>query len=384
LSNGYRLVMVFHCPFAVGSGRLLSANMARPVRMLEGFRAAGYRVLQITGSARKRRRSFARLKGLVAQGEAIDFVYSETSNLPLFFNESDRLPVHPFLEYRLFRWLRKKGIPTGLFLRDLHWRFPHFRHYPLYKRLPALLFYRLDWLLYMSRCDRLFLPTAGLAAHLPTKSRRLRIAVLPPGCQGKDDLPRAEVLEPRTSRQGLSLFYVGGVTPPLYNLAPVFACAEKLPSENVVVCCRSEEWLKARSLYAHGLSSNVRIVHAQGTELAGYYRSADLFIFTLEPYEYMKLALPYKIFEAVSYRLPILTFAGSETARWVEEEDAGWVVQDLTELIDLVGRLRESPELLREKARKLGALAEKHSWKNRALAVARELSAPSAQLFGAG
>lgn len=177
------------------------------------------------------------------------------------------------------------------------------------------------------------------------------------------------------SRLGLSLFYVGGVTAPPYNLMPIFGCAAKLPDESVTICCRRDEWLKAKSSYAGSLSGNVHIVHAQGEELDRYYRAADLFIFTLEPCEYNTLALPFKIFEAITHMLPILTFAGSETARWVQEEGAGWVVQDLADLIALIGRLRENPDLIAEKRLHLHELAGKHSWTNRALSVAEALGA---------
>ncbi len=371
----HRRTVVFHCPFPVSGRVLLSANMARPVQMLEGFKAAGFRVIQIIGNAGQRRRRIARLKRLVRRGLVVAFCYSETSNLPLFFNEKNRLPVFPFLEYRFFRWLRKQSIPTGLFLRDLHWRFPHFRHYPLYKRLPAVLFYWLDWLSYMSRCDRLFLPSVGLADHLPTKPRRGSITVLPPGCTRRNTLPLIGAAKPRGSRPGLSMFYVGGVTPPLYNLAPIFDCARELPLERVVICCRQGEWQRARTLYAGGIPANVRIVHAQGAELSGYYRKADLFLFTLEPYEYLNLAMPYKVFEAISYKLPILTFARGEAARWIEKEDAGWIVKDLSSLILLIERLRDTPDLITKKRIWLQTLAEKHSWTNRALSVASALSA---------
>jgi glycosyltransferase involved in cell wall biosynthesis len=370
--------IVFHCPFPVKEAALHSANLARPVKMLAAFKREGYQVIGITGNARQRRRGIARLKSLVGRGVAIEFAYSETSNLPLFFNEDNRLPSHPLLEYRFFLWLRRRGIPIGLFLRDLHWRFPHFRQYSLYKRLPALLFYWLDWLLYMSRCDQLFVPSAGLADCLPTRMSRAGIKVLPPGCDDRESMPPAKTAKHRSSLQGLFLLYVGGVTPPLYNLKPIFDCAKRLPLERVVICCRQDEWQKAMASYAEEPQNNVRFVHAQGADLAAYYREADLFIFTLESYEYMDLAMPYKIFEAVSHRLPIVAFAGTEAARWIADEDAGWVVRDLEELLSLIGRLREAPELLAGKARKLDALAAKHSWTNRARAVAAALGAAGA------
>jgi glycosyltransferase involved in cell wall biosynthesis len=156
-------------------------------------------------------------------------------------------------------------------------------------------------------------------------------------------------------------------------LTPIFGCAAKLPGESVVICCRQEEWRKTKSSYAGLLSGNVRIVHGQGEELDGYYQAADLFLFTLEPYEYMNLAMPYKIFEAVSYQVPILTFTGTEAARWIHEEGAGWTVRDIADLIALIGRLRDYPGLIAEKRVHLRELARKHSWTNRALSVAAAL-----------
>ncbi len=369
--------MVFHCPFPVRRAELQSANLARPVHMLAGFRAAGFRVILITGNAGQRRRRIARLKRLVDRGLAVAFVYSETSNLPLFFNEAHRLPVHPFLEYRFFRWLRGRGIPVGLFLRDLHWRFPHFRRYPLYKRLPALLFYRLDWRMYQSRCDRLFLPSAGLGEHLPTKMGWERIQILPPGCEEREAKAEALAGESGEKRRGIALFYVGGVTAPPYDLTPIFSFARLLPGESVVVCCRQDEWQKVGSYYG-AIPNNMRIVHAQGEELERYYRNADIFFFTLAAYEYFALAMPYKVFEAVAYSLPILTFAGTEVARWVQAEGAGWVARDLDETVALIAKLRENRQLIIEKRIHLRELARKHSWTNRARAVAEALGAGKA------
>jgi glycosyltransferase involved in cell wall biosynthesis len=143
----------------------------------------------------------------------------------------------------------------------------------------------------------------------------------------------------------------------------------------LVVCCRQDEWRKASSRYEGLLSGNVRIVHAQGEGLAPYYQEADLFLFAHAPYGYMDLAMPFKIFEAVSYQLPILAFAGTEAARWIQEEGAGWAVRDPAELIALISRLRDNPDLVAEKRIRFRELARKHSWTNRAMSVASELGA---------
>ncbi len=371
--------IVFHCPFPVGKQALSSANLARPVKMLSAFKQLGYQVEEVTGTARQRREKINRLKALIRQGLSIDFVYSETSNLPLFINEENRLPLFPFLEYRFFRWLRKRAIPQGLYLRDLHWRFPHFRTYPLYKRLPGVFFYWLDWLMYMSRCTHLFLPSLGLKVHLPTKPHGLPISSLPPGC---DEIfeSMASGCKPRGDSTGLTLFYVGGVTPPLYDLTPMFRIAAELPDETVVLCCRADEWVKAKSAYSPYLSRNVHVVHAQGAELQDYYRRADLFLLAWNSYAYTNFCVPYKLFESVANHLPIAVLAGTESARLVLQEGFGWVAEDIPEFVALIGRLRCAPELLQEKSKQLSALAAKHSWTNRARFVVQALERRSPQL----
>jgi glycosyltransferase involved in cell wall biosynthesis len=335
-------------------------------------------VVEITGNAKQRRNKIRRYKLLVANGLSVEFVYSESSNLPLFFNENNKLPVHPFMEYRFFHWLRRKGIPTGLFLRDLYWRFPHFRKYPLYKRLPGFVFYWLDWLLYMSKCNRLFLPSLPLQDYLPTKPVRIEVSALPPGCEDEHDLILALEKATRNTGEGLTLFYVGGVTPPHYDLTPMFQCASRLAGEGFVLCCRRNEWEKTKIKYDGLLSENVRIIHEQGAELARYYRSADVFIIARQPYGYLELAVPFKVFESVAYNLPIVTFEGSEAARVIKEEGFGWVVKDLEEMVALIDRLRDRPELIAEKKVHLREMAVKHSWTNRALTVAAALGAEKA------
>ncbi len=353
---------------------LSSANMARPVKMLSAFKQLDYRVVEITGDARERREKIGQLKALVRQGLRIDFAYSESSNLPLFFGEANRLPLYPFMEYRFFRWLQRRAIPQGLFLRDLHWRFPHFRSYPFYKRLPGVFFYWLDWLMYLSRCSHLFLPSLRLKDHLPTKPRRLFISSLPPGCDllSESAAPRASVSA--GAGAGLKMLYVGGVTPPLYDLTPLFLTAEQLPEESVVLCCRPDEWARAKSVYARRLSGNVQVVHAQGSELRDYYRQADLFLLAWSSYAYLDFAVPYKLFESVANRLPLVALAGSESARLILQEGFGWVAKDVPELVALLKRLRDAPEVIRRKKEQLVALAVKHSWLNRARSVAEALA----------
>ena len=169
------------------------------------------------------------------------------------------------------------------------------------------------------------------------------------------------------------MLYIGGVTPPLYDLTPMFHIAEQLPEETVVLCCRPDEWAKAKSAYTQHSSRNVQVVHAQGSELRDYYQKADLFLLAWKPYAYLDFAVPYKIFESVANHLPIVALAGTESARLILQEGFGWVAKDIPELVALLKRLRGEPEAIKRKKKQLIALAMKHSWLNRARSVADAL-----------
>lgn len=359
---------IFHHPFPV-EPHGTSGSRVRPYQMLKAFERLGYEVTAITGYARERRRQIDRLRVDIARGKRFDFAYSESHTLPLQLTEPHHFPSHPFVDGRLFHTIKRTGIPLGLFYRDVYWRFDQFKEtYPGLKRHLAVLFYRQEWRLFRKHADHLFLPSLSMASALPTTWPADRLSALPPGIDRSIPLRRCAP----TSPSALRLLYVGGTTPPLYDLTPLFEAVRGSEQMRLTLCCRRAEWNLVSSRYQ--VPDNVEVVHASGEQLDVLYEQADLAAIVREPHPYLDFAMPVKVFEALGHGLPVVTLAGNETARFVQEQDVGWVLGSPSDLRALADDLLNHPAKLEDAFQRVESVQGAHSWQARAQRVAETLT----------
>ena len=360
--------MIFHHPLPLPV-ESTSGSRVRPLRLLAAFQELGYTVTVVAGNGAERYAAIQTIAAEVAKGATFAFVYAEPPNAPLLW--LNRQQPQRFQEYRFWRWCRAQGIPVGLFYRDVHWRFEQFTVVTSWRKRAVLQpLYWVDWLSYYGCVDHLFLPSLAMAAHLPTRWPSTRLSALPPGCT----IEPTTVGKPAVADEPLRLFYVGGIQPPLYDLRPMFAAVDALTGVQLTVCCRPEEWAAARAAYAPFDETKIQIVHAHGAALAQYYTDADLFGLFWQPSVYLDFAMPVKMFEALGYGMPLVTTAGTETARFVAREGIGWVVASQEALCALLVRLRDHRSLVAEQQRQVAAVRQRHTWQVRAQAVAEQLT----------
>ena len=359
-------VCIFHYPFPV-SPEGKSGSQVRPYKMLEAFRAVGYKVEPVTGFAKERKQKIEEILEQINKGRIFSFVYAESQTTPTLLTEPHHLPTHPRLDFG-FLYELHKTIPVGLFYRDIHWRFDQYRHLAWYKRALAVPFYHYDWYQYQRTVDHLFVPSRAMAQHLPSTWPVGNLSALPPGSSLND----GELGKSHKAGQGLNLFYVGGVTPPLYDLEPLFDFTQNLTFTELTLCCRQEEWFTSKICYQ--VNDTTTVIHASGNELDAYYARADLFVMLWQPHAYMDFAMPVKTFEAIAHGLPIITMSGTEVARFVLAEDVGWVVDSKEAFKSLMKRLRDQPELLKRKRKRVLEVRQKHTWEARARQVAQTLT----------
>ena len=267
------------------------------------------------------------------------------------------------------RWLKANSIVTGVFYRDVYWRFIRFGMHHSLRRMAAKPLYSLDWRLFYNKADHLFLPTLRMAAYLPQVVRDGRFSALPPGCDGSAIRDAGFPLRRRGGNGPLRLFYVGGVTPPRYDLKPALEVAKAVPYCRLTICCREKEWAGVRHLYGAERLTNVRIVHEQGEGLLRHYREADVALIALLPNEYLSFAAPYKMYEAASHGTPVLAVGDTETARIVEREGFGWSFGDLGKAVDFLREAAADGKMLGEKSRSVLERARMNTWEERARQV---------------
>lgn len=352
-----------------------TGSQVRPARMLKGFRQLGLSVEVVAGDGCQRAKAIRRIEQQAAKGRQFRFMYSESSTGPSLLAEPNHLPVHPFLDFGFFWWLRKKQIPVGLFYRDVHWRFPFYRRKVAYwKYAITVPLYWYDWLQYIRHVHTLFLPSLEMARYLPTHWPKDRMAALPPG----GDAMSIDGAEYKTfsGQEKLRLFYVGSVDPTTaYDLSPLLESVHMSDDVLLCLCCPEAQWEKYKVVYKLIDNKVVQVIHKSGNAVEAYYKAADAFCIILKPMPYLEFAMPIKLFEAIGHGLPIIANKGTLAAKFVEDEGIGWVIDTPGDLRSLYCYLNANRHILAEKKRMVEMVREKHAWRTRASTVAEILSA---------
>ncbi|WP_143226205.1 glycosyltransferase family protein [Actinomyces provencensis] len=357
--------VVYHVPYPLDP-TATSASGIRPVRMREAFTRIGCRVWEVSGDAQSRRRGVRAVRDHLRRGGGIDLAYSESATLPTLLTGVRHLPTHPFLDLGFLHGLGRRGVPVGLFYRDVYWRFPEYR-----QRVGALVaagtvpLYEVDLWAYRHSLTRLYLPSAQMAAHVPGIPVPLTRA-LPPGCE--------IVARDHHARPGaLSLFYVGGLNDH-YRMHRCVEAVARTEGASMVLCTRKDGWEALSGEYQPLLGGHTQVAHLSGAELEPLYAGADVAVLAVEPQPYREFAVPFKLFEYIGHGIPVIASLGTLAGDMVQEHGIGWTVPyEVDALSALLGRLRDHPEEVADVAAHVRGVAPQHTWEARARQVVSDL-----------
>ena len=368
-------MIVFHHPKSLEVPAVV-ASVVRPMCMARAFREIGQEVVEVTGDGDERiRRARDLERRLSDPAEAADaLLYAESVNVPPALTWLRRRPWRLNFDYSFLQGVHDRGVPTGLFYRDIHWILgrakaksfgPRLRHFvtPFFAR-HELRRYR--------RClDLLFLPHEAMMRYLPADFPA-DVCSLPPGGWAR---PLAE-RNPALRQQGrLRLVYVGNIAPPIYDLRPYLEALESVDCAEVQLVTRARALGQFGHLYDFDRKPSVTVCEAHGDGLVPYYQEAEVAFTTLGQDEYLSFAMPVKVFEAISFGVPQIVSAGLEVAaRLIEEENLGWVVQGPGEFAGLLRHLAERPEEVARKRESVLEARSRHSWQARAREVVAQLT----------
>ena len=352
----------------------VKGSEVRPVQMEKAFRAIGYHVDSVTGFSYERKKKMQKVRSLIQSGVTYDFAYVESWNVPIPLSDSHHLPLRPLQDYAFFSLLRQNQIPIGIYYRDIYWQAEdHAYGNAWWKRIPKRLFLWIEWAMFCRCMNHLFLPTWEIRSLLPTDWPPAQTSALPPGCQIHSSRQAKG-----TMKEGpIELFYVGGVTPPYYDLTPLFEIAADLDHVHLTICCREPEWAGQASYYQAIDLQDVKIVHASSDEIGRYYTSADMVADLRAPKGYLRTALPIKTVEAIGYEVPTIMRKGTSAATFVEQENTGWTVGSTEEAKQLLMHLCEHPDRIVAKREKVQAAQDNHTWRARARQAANTLEVSS-------
>lgn len=358
--------IIFHHPLPI-KPHATSASGIRPRKMIEAFELLGFDVFLITGYAKERAEKINVLKKKIQEGLKFEFMYSESSTMPTLLTEKHHLPTFPFLDFLFFKYIKSNNIPIGLFYRDIYWAFDGYGDgLSLLKRRFAKYMYRHDLKQYERNVDIVYLPSMQMAKYIPIINQ-LKFLDLPPG----QDIVSSD--ESQENKKGLNLLYIGGMSSH-YQLHEAFIAISKLPSVTLTVCTREREWEAVKSGYLYPLPSNIKIVHRSGIELNELFNQSDIAMLFVKPQEYWEFAAPFKLYEYIGYKKPIIASKGTLSAELIESNDIGWSIEYVSSnLVNLLLNVINNPQLLKVKKENLELVYENHTWKNRAQRVIKTL-----------
>ena len=339
-----------------------SGSGVRPGKMYRAFLAEGHQVKLLTGSQERKRREERR----AAVAEISSWL--EENRPEICYIESPGQPILWKEDRDLIRKIHAMGIPIGYFYRDFYWRFPDL--YPKRTDLPgrvkdlwlSVLQKRTDELL---RCaDIVYFPSMAAASYFDYRDMR----ALPPA---------GEAREPDSRPERNTCIYVGGLGGGYGGGALLRAFSllnqgeERFP---LILCCREKE----RGAIPPELASApwLEIFHTSGDGLVPLYARASLAVLPVQRTAYTDFAVNVKLFEYLSYGLPIASTDVTAVSRLVRENDVGLVGGDAPKAIAGTVRamLSDSERLAFWRERALSCVKESNLWVHRVRQVVRELT----------
>lgn len=285
-----------------------SGSSVRPKKIYDAFIEEGYNVTLLTGLQNRKmerwKKCFSFYKKI--KKENYEFCYVEPPAGPIF-NLCDHL---------LLLYISKvKKIPIGLFYRDAYWKFADWYNINGIKRFIINSMHKFDWSIIRKTCKRVFFPTKTMGDLFDFSDKE----PLPPGC---------ELIKVKNEKsKDIELVYVGGVSEQYGGklLLETLRNVNKERKMNLHLVCRKEELNKIEE-YVNEPWLN--IYNASGEELKNIYSKANLAIIPRKIDFYMDFAMPVKLFEYISYELPIIATRCKEVANFIETNKIGIIVDD--------------------------------------------------------
>jgi len=323
--------------------------------MIDAFKQLGYSVDTVTGDAKERRQ---RIKEIRNHNRKYKFCYSEPTTWPL----------HPLVDYRLYWYLRRNDIRTGIFYRDIYWQFPELFDYTGLKYWELQARYRLDLAVISRVANQMYVPSASFGEQL---NLDVPMTHLPPG--GVDRTSTTDSMS-RLQR----VIYVGGISERYGSVLLSKSLEDVAESEEIVLdlVCREEGFQSLSKEVRNRFDSDwVNVHHVHGEELEQFYQRADAGIIPLQLTKYNNMSVPVKLFEYLSYGLPIVTTNLDEVASFVKDSGCGIVCKaNYEEMARALASLSSDEQLYQQKKKNAVRAVQQNRWVDRAEQVASDLT----------
>ncbi|SFQ36085.1 glycosyltransferase [Salibacterium halotolerans] len=359
--------VIIYYPFTLIKNQT-SGSKVRPLKILNAFKnmaeECGLEIIEISGTITERKKQLKLIYSFENPNNIL-FCYMENSTLPIWLTDRDHVPRAPFMELNFFRYLNHNSIPLGVFYRDAYWKFDNEYVFKGIKRSIMRLIYSVELKLLSKYASHVFLPSKQMNNYLNLNNNL--VSSLPPAAEKsaeKSSTYKDSVTETT------NLVYVGGIND-RYGLKEMLEAVDIVNNTKVEVylhlVCRRHEYLQQIKLIQKYLNKEwLKIYHAFENELEEIYIKADFGIIGLKKNIYNDFAVPVKLFEYISYCLPVVATSCNAQAEIIRNEQLGIVTEDNSDsLAEGILEMLDPDKRKEYKKNVEDALLKHHLWEHR-------------------
>ena len=201
---------------------------------------------------------------------------------------------------------------------------------------------------------------------------REKVSLLKRNIQYKNLMPGGDNITSALNNSN-DFLYVGGIKPHIYDVSKMLEAFKKSGAK-LKFCCRLNEWNEYSEYYKEFLSDNIEVIHLNADDIKETYQKVSYTIMFYEPKEYRKFAIPFKLFEYISYEKPIIASRNTAASGFIEENKIGYSLKyDDSSLKEFLNQLPSKDEY-KEIVINLKKVKSDNTWEKRAEKIAQELS----------
>lgn len=367
--NVFMKKVIVYYPFPILNTK--SASYVRPLKMITAFkqisRDLNFEVIDIYGDSKERKKRLDELMQSTNPNDIL-FCYMENNTTPFWLTDRDHLPRNLVFDHRFFRYLQKHDIPIGLFYRDVYWKFDAFNNSMTSKILKNI--HKVELKVFKKIATKIYLPTKSMNQYVNIQPKQL--GVLPPGGERQE-------IEKVQSSSLVTMIYVGGISE-RYGTDRLLTALDKMNKEgkrvHLILVCREDGFASFQQQFMFNYDrDDLEIHHKSGHELKELYARADFGVIPVRKNTYNDFAIPVKLFEYLSYQLPILATNCNEMEKVINEAKIGYIVEDSVDglIQGFEHFLNNNVQLIYENHIQ-HALSHQHQWIHRAKTVYDDLS----------
>lgn len=210
-----------------------SGSSVRPAKIYRAMLSLGHNVTMISGMSSwknaKERKKYLREKWKEIEDMPFDYCYIEWKTTPVFMGNNR-------FEHTFIKKIKGRGIPIGLFYRDVYWKFSKLFDLHGLRQFIMKQFQKADMRFIKKNVDCVFLPSAKMNEYCGFK----KTVSTPPAC---DIINCAEKTKPNNT-----VIYVGGLSYAYGSdmLIEAMRIVNGVRKTKLILVCRESEydWLK--------------------------------------------------------------------------------------------------------------------------------------------